>query len=243
MTARYVPAGDTVGKVVGRDRAKQAQDVECVLVDTSVGCLHTFGDLVDLGDQQGSGAGHSNADGASVVGVERVKFADRVVDERALEALGTSCGTLAVTGQACTSPAWSGDGFGDQQVELDIVGGAPLAGIGLEFEVVGFQQLGECRRVGQQFRGDRQVGVGRGLGDGQVRRTGVFVDRLCADHDQRTKVWAKGLEAVEQHPARQDTHWARRFVPLPRRARCRPATTSRAFASDVTRRYERTRTW
>lgn len=57
----------------------------------------------------------------------------------------------------------------------------PIAGVtGFQPEVICLEQAAELWLIGEQRRCDRDVRIGREFGDGQARRAGVHVDRLCS---------------------------------------------------------------
>ena len=58
--------------------------------------VDSFGNLVDLGDEERSGTGDPQLDRAVVVRVEGADGEALAVDERAFEALGATCRSLAV---------------------------------------------------------------------------------------------------------------------------------------------------
>ena len=80
---RTEPAGEDVGV----DRPAQAKDVKRVLVPYPVVGIHTFRDLVDLGDEKGGRAGDTPADLAPVRRIERSCGVLVTVDEGSFEAL------------------------------------------------------------------------------------------------------------------------------------------------------------
>jgi hypothetical protein len=117
-----------------------------------------------------------------------------------------------MSGQPRRSPTGAvADGGWDQQVHLDVDverrrGSAPglpdADGAAGRVEASAFQRLFQRRDLREQVRVECQVGVGGVLGDADVSVTGVQVDRLRADQNRGVAVLAKGVERIEENPAR-----------------------------------------
>lgn len=95
--------------------------------------------------------------------MEGLSFA---VDESTLEALGATCGSLAVRTQSSCSRSGAGQRLRDHDVDADSIAAEPAAGVFSCGESGGVEQVAQQWRVRQLAGRDRAVRVGRVLGYG-----------------------------------------------------------------------------
>jgi hypothetical protein len=119
----------------------------------------------------------------------------------ALKTLGASSGAFAVRAEPRAACAGPGQSLGHHDVDVDAVRAEPATRVNTWREAARSERVSEQWRVCELAGSDRQVRIGRVLGDCEFGVGRVEIDRLRTDEDERVEVLFKRVERVEERSA------------------------------------------